>query len=285
MPSGGSMANNVVVTLARDGQIWPVEGTRVCLSAYQCFAIDDEESGALLRRLADNLLRRPGLALWDGLLLGPLLSVSPGLRKHASAIIAGEGAPVGSSISGIPACGADALPQGVQTVFLCQTRAVERMTSRECLPAGLTVISAEILLEIAIEAIPARAWTPIFKNIYPIRLPQIRFSGNADLILLDCPARNLALMPNGLAYVHNALKKSGIAFETFDLDIVTYHHYHIGRLFDQGGTIVLPSGREMPTDPWQAENYDLWADPEVLAYFSPIILQAADAIIRARPKV
>jgi hypothetical protein len=88
-----------------------------------------------------------------------------------------------------------------------------------------------------------------------------------------------------LGYVHNSLKRSGIAFETFDLDIVTYHHYHVDRLFDEGGTIILPSGREMPTDPWQAENYDLWADPEVLAYFGPIILQAADAIIDAKPKI
>jgi radical SAM superfamily enzyme YgiQ (UPF0313 family) len=235
--------------------------------------------------VAGHLLRQPGLALWDGPLLAPLLNVSPDLRKHVSLIIAAETGPVGASICRIPACGADALPPGVQTVFLCQTRAVERMTSRECLPAELTVISAEILPEFAIEAIPTRAWTPIVKHIYPIKLPQIRFSGNADLILLDCPARNLALMPNGLGYVHNALKRSGIAFETFDLDIVTYHHYHIRRLFDEGGTIVLPSGREMPTDPWQAENYDLWADPEVLADFAPVILQAADAIIRARPKV
>jgi len=279
------MANNVVVTLARGGRIWPIEGARVCFSVYQCFAIDDAESRALLRRLAEYLLRRPALALWDGPLLGALLDVSPLLREHVRAIIAGEAANVGASISGIPTCGADALAPDVQTVFLCQSWAVERMTSRESLPAGLTVISAEILPEIAMEAIPTRAWTPIVKNIYPIKLPSIRFAGNTDLILLDCPARNLALMPNGLGYVHNALKRSGIAFETFDLDIVTYHHYHIRRLFDESGVIVLPSGREMPTDPWQAENYDLWADPEVLAYFSPIILQAADAIINARPKV
>ena len=58
------------------------------------------------------------------------------------------------------------------------------------------------------------------------------------MLLVDCPARNLALMPNGLGYVHNALKKAGINFETFDLDIVTYHRYHIRRLFDEGGKIV-----------------------------------------------
>jgi radical SAM superfamily enzyme YgiQ (UPF0313 family) len=282
---GCSMTNNVVVTLARDGQTAQVEGARVCFSVHRCFAVDDGETRALLRRLADYLLRQPDLALWDGPLLGSLFQVSPALRDHVSAVIARQTAPVGGRICGVAACGADALPQGLQTVFLCQTRAIERMTSRQCLPGGLTVISAEILSEIAIEAIPSRAWTPIVKNIYPIKLPTIRFSGHSALILLDCPARNLALMPNGLGYVHNALKRSGIVFETFDLDIVTYHHYHIGRLFDEGGTIVLPSGREMPTDPWQAENYDLWTDPEVLAYLSPIISQAADAIVDAKPKI
>jgi radical SAM superfamily enzyme YgiQ (UPF0313 family) len=282
------MTNNVVVTLERDGQISHVEGTRVCFSVHRCFAAgaaDDEETRALLRRLADYLLCQPRLALWDGPLLGSLFKVSPALRRHVSAIIAHDTACLAGQTCGVAVCRADALPDDVQTVFLCQTRAVERMASRECLPGRLRVISAEILTEIAIEAIPARAWTPIVKNIYPIRLPKIRFSGHSALILIDCPARNLALMPNGLGYVHNALKRSDIAFETFDLDIVTYHYYHIGRLFDEGGTIVLPSGREMPTDPWQAENYDLWADPEVLAYLHPIISQAADAIIDAKPKI
>ena len=139
--------------------------------------------------------------------------------------------------------------------------------------------------EIAFEAIPARAWTPLAKNIYPIKVPRIRFSGKADMLLVDCPARNLALMPNGLGYVYNALKKAGINFETFDLDIVTYHRYHIRRLFDEGGKIVMPSGREMPTDPWQAENYDLWDNPEVLAYLSPIVEEAAAAIVKAKPKM
>ena len=106
------------------------------------------------------------------------------------------------------------------------------------LPQTVKAIDAEILASIAFEAIPARAWTPLAKNIYPIKVPRIRFTGTADLLLVDCPARNLALMPNGLGYVHNALKKAGINFETFDLDIVTYHRYHIRRLFDEGGKIV-----------------------------------------------
>src|ERR1700704_995349 len=98
------MTNNVVVALAHNGRTWPVEGTRVCFSVYQCFAVDDGESRALLRRLADHLLAQPGLALWDGPLLSPLLEISPGLRQHVSAVIAGEEGPIESRIAGIAAC-------------------------------------------------------------------------------------------------------------------------------------------------------------------------------------
>jgi radical SAM superfamily enzyme YgiQ (UPF0313 family) len=279
------MSENVVVSLQKaDGKRGTVEGTRVCFSVYQCFATIDDESRPLVRRLAEHLSDQPGLALWNGPLLAPLLEAAPHLRSKIKAVIGDEGS-VPREIAGIAACSADALPDGIQTVFICATRAVDRMMAAEALPKSVNVIDAEILASIAFEAIPGRAWMPIAKNIYPIKVPPIRFSGKADLLLIDCPARNLALMPNGLGYVYNALKKAGINFETFDLDIVTYHRYHIRRLFDEGGKIVLPSGREMPTDPWQAENYDLWENPELLAFLSPIVDEAAAAIIKAKPKV
>jgi radical SAM superfamily enzyme YgiQ (UPF0313 family) len=280
------MTESVLVSLkSADGKHGTVEGTRVCFSVYQCFAVMDEESRGLLRRLADHLRQQPGLALWDGPLLEPLLEIAPDLRGKVRAVITAAEGPAEGEVGGIKACSADALPEGVETVFLCATRAVERMMAADALPQTVKAIDAEILASIAFEAIPARAWTPLAKNIYPIKVPRIRFSGTADMLLVDCPARNLALMPNGLGYVHNALKKAGINFETFDLDIVTYHRYHIRRLFDEGGKIVMPSGREMPTDPWQAENYDLWDNPEVLAYLTPIVEEAAAAIVKAKPKI
>ena len=233
------MTESVLVSLkSADGKHGTVEGTRVCFSVYQCFAVMDEESRGLLRRLADHLRKQTGLALWNGPLLEPLLEIAPDLRGKVRAVITAAERPAEGEVGGIKACGADALPKGVETVFLCATRAVERMMAADALPQTVKAIDAEILASIAFEAIPARAWTPLAKNIYPIKVPRIRFSGTADMLLVDCPARNLALMPNGLGYVHNALKKAGINFETFDLDIVTYHRYHIRRLFDEGGKIV-----------------------------------------------
>jgi radical SAM superfamily enzyme YgiQ (UPF0313 family) len=279
------MTHQVTATLARNGKTWRVPASRVCFNVHQCFAVDDADSTALVRRLAAYLLGQEGLVLWNGPLLAPILAAVPELRSRVLGVITHESGQVTGEVAGIRACAADSLPEDAKTVFICETRAVARMEARASVPGQLAIVDAEILATIAPEAIPPRAWTAIEKNIYPIDVPKIRFISEPDMVLIDCPARNLALMPNGLAYVHNALKKTGIRFQTFDLDIVAYHRYHIRRLFDEAGKIVLPEGREMPTDPWQAEHYDVWAAPEVMAYFEPIIQEAAEALIVARPKI
>jgi radical SAM superfamily enzyme YgiQ (UPF0313 family) len=214
-----------------------------------------------------------------------LLEHAPELRGKVEAIIADnrESAPL--SFGDIPVQAPDAVAPNIRTVFLCETRSFERQKMRRRLPPALEVFDPDLLVELARDVIPARAWAPATQHIYPIDVPEIRFEPRLDILLLDCPARNLALMPNGLGYVHNVLKRLPIRSQTFDLDVVTYHRYHIRRLLDEGGKIVLPNGREMPADPWQAENYDLWADPAVIDYFMPVIDEAAAAIIVARPKI
>lgn len=146
-------------------------------------------------------------------------------------------------------------------------------------------ITPAVISDICPELIPTSAWVTPERNIYPIQLPQIAIQSGLDVLLMDCPSRNLALMPNGLAYVHNALKKSGVKHQTFDLDIVVYHRYHINRLFNIGAPIVLPSGYELPNDPWKAEHYDVWSLPEVIDYFDGFVNEIATAILQARPKV
>src|SRR5947209_17823586 len=102
-------------------------------------------------------------------------------------------------------------------------------------------------------------------------LPDFDFKKGLDLILIDCPARNLGLMPNGLGYVHNALTQADVRYQTCDIDISIYHRFHLRRLADEGGKILLPSGRQLPADRWQAEHYDLWSENEVIDYFEPEI--------------
>ena len=60
----------------------------------------------------------------------------------------------------------------------------------------------------------------IEKNIYPIKIPEIKTKDNIDVLLIDCPSRNLSLMPNGLGYVYNVLKQNNFNFDILDLDII-----------------------------------------------------------------
>lgn len=273
-----------------------IPGIRVAFSAHQCFRFDEgPEDLRCLAALGTFLLGLPAPAMYgDGPLVDYLLRHVPALRGHLVCRIS-DAAP-GSSAEALPRVHADALPAQVSHVFLCETLTFTRMQMRKRLPAGVAIIEPEVLCQVCPQAVPDRAWVSLEQNIYPIDIPEIEFRPGMDLLLIDCPSRNLSMMPNGLGYVHNALKKTGIRFQTLDLDIITYHRYHIHRLYDMGGTIVLPDGSEAPTDPWLAENYDFWAmapgksiernaRSAVLEFFSPLIDEIVSAIVRARPRI
>jgi radical SAM superfamily enzyme YgiQ (UPF0313 family) len=270
----------VVLSLTKGRAAARVEGTRVTFSPHQCFRFDGgPEDTECLRALGAHLQTLPGLVLCGaGPLLDHLLRQVPELQVRAA-------------LAATP----DGLPSGAQNVFLCDTRMVERLQMRRRLPPSVKVVEPDVLAEIAPDSIPARGWTPLPRNIYPIELPEIRFRPGLDLILIDCPSRNLALMPNGLAYVHNALKKTSASYQIFDLDIVAYHRFHMHRLYDAGGRVVLPSGTVLPEDPWQAEHYDVWSmrkgsvetggTNEILEFFRPLIDETIAGLVEARPRI
>lgn len=280
------MTASVVIKARSGSRTAGIEGTRVHFSAHQCFLFDDSfEERALVERLCSVLASKQGVAVMaHGPLLGYMLKHAPGLKSHIQAVIPFRDA-VPDEAKGFRQISADAIPGDIDCVFLCGTLSLERMQMRKQLPPKVEIVDADLLADVAREIIPMRAWTPIERNIYPLDIPDVILPEGRDLLLLDCPARNLALMPNGLAYVNNALKTADVSFAVFDLDIVTYHRYHVRRLFDEGGRVVLPSGRVLPVDPWQAEHYDLWSMPEVIDYFMPIIVEAANEVARAKPKV
>lgn len=279
------MSERAVLTVERKGSVARIEATRVCFSGAQCLAFDGgAEDGRAIDAVIARLRLKPGLAFYGGGKVFDLIAArAPDLVAGAVGIVLDAGAPAPET--SLPRFASGALPDTVKTVFLCETRAAERLMQRQRLPRSVEILCLDMLPEIAPEAVPARAWVGATRNIYPIALPEIAFETGLDMLVVDCPARNLALMPNGLGYVHNALKKSGIRFQTFDLDIVAYHRFHIARIFDHGGRVTLPSGKTLPVDPWQAEHYDQWADAEVVGHFKPIIDEAAAAIVRARPKI
>jgi len=262
-----------------------VDGVRVLFSAHRCFAPLDDACDSAILALGNHLATVPGLAFYgDTPLLSALLAACPFLVTDARAVIV-DGPAGEAPIAGLRQISRNQVSSDIKTVFLTETRAFPRMMARRRLNRNLDVIDADVLADSAPEAVPARSWTPVGHHIYPIDVPEIRFEAGLDLLLLDCPARNLALMPNGLAYVHNAMKLTDVRFQTFDLDIVAYHRFHITRLFDEGGTITLANGRVVPEDPWQAEHYDLWSDQGMLEYMRPVLDEAVAAVVAANPKV
>lgn len=287
----------VVLTLKKGRSVTKVEGTRVVFSPHQCFPKGDNDASTCLAALADYLKTVSGLAVCgNSALLEQLLKVRPELAGHLAGLIVFGESGAAEEANGIRIIPADAIPGEVKSVFLCETLTIPRLRMRQSLPKQLQFIEPTVLAEIAPELIPADAWVPLQPNIYPIDIPQVSIKPGLDLVLMDCPSRNLALMPNGLAYVSNALKKSAVSYQICDLDIIAYHEFHVHRLFDCGGRVTLPSGRVLPEDPWQAEHYDVWSSGsetassrggrnEVLDFFRPLIDAAIAAVVSARPKI
>jgi radical SAM superfamily enzyme YgiQ (UPF0313 family) len=289
---------SVIATLSQGNRLAKVEGTRVTFSPHRCFVFDDgEEDIKCLRILGAHLRSLPGLALFgSGRLLDYLLKHAPEVKPHVLWIIPSKEHTQQVQIQEIPVAAAENLPSDIRSVFLCETTTFPRMQMRRRLPPTVNVVEPTILGEIAPDVVPLRAWTPVAKNIYPIDVPEIKFKKGLDLILIDCPSRNLALMPNGLGYVNNALKSTSVRYQIFDLDVVAYHRFHIHRLFDAGGRITLSSGRVLPEDPWQAEHYDIWTSgsemattrsghTDVIEFFRPIIDETVAALVEAEPKI
>ena len=87
-------------------------------------------------------------------------------------------------------------------------------------------------------------------------------------MLLDLPARMLGMMPNGLAYVHNILKKTGISLQTLDLDMIIYHRYHSQRILDDLDQVVTSGGYVMKPEPWAVDVVAAeWEKEEVIKFF------------------
>ncbi|WHZ28787.1 MAG: hypothetical protein OJF51_003585 [Nitrospira sp.] len=289
---------SVVLTLAKGRTTAKVEGTRVTFSPHQCFAFDNgPDDVACLRALGAHLMILPGLTLVGSKrFVDYLLQHVPGLKARIVGIALYENIQDSNQLHGLAGIQLGALPGETQTAFLCETLTFPRMQMMKQLPRSIAIVDLTVLADIEPDVIPARGWTPLPRNIYPIEIPEIQVRKDLDVAIVDCPSRNLSLMPNGLGYLNNALKKTAVSFQIVDLDIISYHRFHVHRLFDMGGRITLPGDLVLPEDPWQAEHYDLWTATgggvsgptgrnEVLEFFRPVIDETIAAVVAARPKV
>ncbi len=262
-----------------------LSGIKMRFSPYRLFTYDDSpEELRCLDLIAKRLSASGRVAIYgNDRLLEYLLKHAPSVKKVISCII--DDAEGAKKAHGIPVVKPVALPKEVETVFLCETLTVRRWRMKKALPPGVTVLDPDILTETDHEKLPQRAWIPAYNSIYPIDLPEISVEPELDMLLIDSPSRNMAFMPNGLGYVHNALKKTGITFQTVDLDIIVYHRYHIHRILDGPDGIYTPSGDLLPEDPWLAENYELWQKQSSIEYFRPEIDETIAAIVKAKPRI
>lgn len=273
------------------GRAAQVDACRIIFSAHQCFSRDGgEDDVRCLNLLARHLVRQPGLAVCvdgNGEFLRYFLEHVPTLRQAIECVIVEKEASAGDcDFAGLSLVTPDRIPDSVKTIFLCETLTFPRMRMKKWLPAGFDIVEPDVLSRLAVDQLPARAWSPWSRDtIYPIDIPEIEFQSGLDMLLIDCPARNLGLMPNGLGYVDNALKHVEVRHQTLDIDIILYHRFHVRRLFDEGGKMYLPNGKELPTDPWQAEHYDVWTGDDTIDFFEAEVREIVAKLLVARPKV
>lgn len=266
--------------------------TRVRFSAHQCFQFDDGPDDldclAVLDEACSGFPTIAAAVDDAGRFLEYLVKHRPGLAARIRCVTQprafGSAASVGE-IAGRPVVPVGTVAAHAGAVLLADTRMLPRMQMRRLLPAGVAIIDPDVIGEQPTR-VPARAWVPWSRDIiYPAYVPEIEIQSGLDVLLIDCPARNLGLMPNGVGYVHNALKHTTVRSQTADLDIVLYHRFHVRRLFDEGGAVTLPNGRVLPTDPWQAEHYDFWTEADTLAFMVPEIEEIVARIIAAAPRI
>lgn len=280
------MKSSVKIAISFDKYEFDVMGTKVALSPFRTFSYDDNATDIrLLRMIGSKLMTSKNVALMaDARFASYFLKHVPNAENKIRVVIDHFNDPK-TLLPDVPRTSADALPDDIDTVFLAMTGAFDLMMGHNRYQDRYTVVSPQALSSLPPEQLPKNSWVPLPKCAYPLPVSPLEIEDGLDMLLMDCPARNLSLMPNGLGYVHNALKKTGIRYQTLDLDIYTYHHFHVSRIFDYGGNIVLPSSKELPQDPWQTEHYELWQNDEVVEYFRPQITETVAKIVAAQPKI
>ena len=276
-------ADGVATAFSSDGNKVSVPALKVRLSPFRLFSVQDEPARKCLKILGAKLASREHLViLGAGSLTQLLLDAYPRLRNRAVvAALPGETALIEGARP------LDQLEIGTKehVYFLSHASWTKRAALRHLVPQNAEILEPDMLAALAPQALPSRAWIAQACSPYPMDIPAIEFRANADIVLLDCPGRNLGMMPNGLAYVHAALTGAGIAVSTLDLDIIVYHRYHAHRLLDLGQEVRLADGRTAPEDPWAAEQCGWWSDAAFVEMFRPEMGETLEALVRANPKV
>jgi len=269
-----------------------VEGERVIFSPASLFQFDDRPSELhALKKIIDYLKSIESLAIVGNRnFVNYIERNCPGFVSSLDYIYKYDNyynGKAGEAISNCLNLEGLQIPDSVGMVFLAEALYLPRAYLRREIEGRFGVIEPTILPELGRQCVPDSAWVPTPKNIYPINIPKVECRNDLDFLVIDAPARNLSLMPNGLGYLYNALKKTSVKFDVLDVDIIAYHRFHCHRLFDKGGVVSLPNDMVLPEDPWQAEHYDLWTTNKVnmVEFFKPLFDEVVSAIVKAKPRI
>jgi len=121
-------------------------------------------------------------------------------------------------------------------------------------------------------------------SLYPINIPDIQINNNLDFLLLELPPRYQPMMPNGLGYLYNLLKKSGVKFQTIDANIILYHRYFSNKIMNNIKKIRTPPESLMVEDPWDVASVSEWAKDDVIDLFWPQLKEIIHCILDKKPK-
>jgi radical SAM superfamily enzyme YgiQ (UPF0313 family) len=174
--------------------------------------------------------------------------------------------------------------RGDTNVFLCLWDRFDAHRVLSVLSSVARVHTFDLLKELMGDRIPPDAWRKKYDHIYPIDIPTIEIRKDLDVLLLDLPARSLAQLPIGFAYVYKSVREAGVNLQAVDVDVIAYHRYHSRRCLNYMDRIHS-NGMVHPEDPWQAENYIVWTDKKFVDYFADILDELTEKIIEAKPKV
>lgn len=122
------------------------------------------------------------------------------------------------------------------------------------------------------------------RSLYPVAIPALEVKPDLDVLLVVLPPLYLPMMPNGIGYVHNAMKQCNIRTQVIDANIVLYHRYHSLRL--GGGPLArIPVVDEaVLRDPWDVAHVTEWHRAEVVEHFWPQVEEIIQSMERNPPK-
>jgi hypothetical protein len=249
-----------------------ISGDRVQFSTYRCFPLTGAPTEIELARRVIGA----GISQSKGVGLYPAGPVRDFLRQHVPAL---EGA--------IDIADLSAIPPGIDTLVLCETRAEALRQMRRRAPGLVRLVSLADARFLG-KDLPADAWISAEPHIYPIDLPDIKIAPDLDVLILDLPARAGEQIPVGIAYVHAALARSTARFQTVDVNMLWYHRFQAHRLLDLGVEPILRNGVKLNGDSWDYSER-IWVDPRQWPFLLDYFAEEADAllaqVLAARPKI